>query len=73
MLKQTVFNLEEDLRTQFKLATIQRRTTIKAVLTDMVKEYVAETEDMAKKKVTRKGVTFKMRDRLEKERKEENK
>ena len=46
MLKQTVFNLEEDLRTQLKLATIQRGTTIKAVLTDMVKKYVSETEDI---------------------------
>ena len=46
MLKQTVFHLDEDLRTQLKLATIQRATTIKAVLTDMVKKYVSETEDI---------------------------
>ena len=58
MLKQTVFNLDEDLRTQFKLATIQRRTTIKAVLTDMVKKYVRETEDIVWGEPTKKGDNY---------------
>jgi len=47
--------LDENLRTQLKLATIQRGTTIKSVLTDMVKKYVRETEDIVWGEPVKKG------------------
>lgn len=53
MEEQIIFLADEKLKHRFKKAVVERKTTIKAVLTQAVVDYVAETEEKIRKKPRR--------------------